>query len=197
MTHRSFASVAGLAAVSPDAALAHDAFGDLGPFYGALLHPLADPAQGLILAGIAVLLARQPIASVRWAWIALAAVGALIVGLGSLVPLAGPGLAVVALSAVGLGVLALTGLDLGRWLSIALSVGAAILAGLAVDLPEGSRAAGLAAFGGAVGIALCALLVWGLVESLQSRFGRVAGAIAGSWIAAVGTMATAFSLVGT
>jgi len=195
--HLSFALLAGLAAVSPDAALAHDAFGDLGPFYGALLHPLADPAQGLILAGIAVLLARQSIASVRWAWIALAVVGALTMGLGLLIPFAGPELAVVALSAAGLGVLALTGLDLGRWPSIALSVGAAVLAGLAVDLPDGPRAAGLAAFGGAVGIALGALLVWGLVDSLQSRFGRVAGAVAGSWIAAVGTMATAFSLAGT
>ena len=197
MKHLSFALLAGLAAVSPDAALAHDAFGDLGPFYGALLHPLADPAQGLILAGIAVLLARQSIASVRWAWIALAVVGALTMGLGLLIPFAGPELAVVALSAAGLGVLALTGLDLGRWPSIALSVGAAVLAGLAVDLPDGPRAAGLAAFGGAVGIALGALLVWGLVDSLQSRFGRVAGAVAGSWIAAVGTMATAFSLAGT
>lgn len=197
MKHLSFALLAGLAAVSPDAVLAHDAFGDLGPFYGALLHPLADPAQGLILAGIAVLLARQSIASVRWAWIALAVVGALTMGLGLLIPFAGPELAVVALSAAGLGVLALTGLDLGRWPSIALSVGAAVLAGLAVDLPDGPRAAGLAAFGGAVGIALGALLVWGLVDSLQSRFGRVAGAVAGSWIAAVGTMATAFSLAGT
>lgn len=197
MKNRRFAPLAGLAAISPERALGHDAFGDLGPFYGALLHPLADPVQGLILAGIAVLLARQPIASVRGAWISLAVVGTLIVGLGALVPLAGPGPVVISLSAAGLGVLALTGLDLGRWPSIAFSVGAAILAGLAVDLPDGPRAASLAAFGGAVGIALVALLVWGFVDSLQNRFGRVAGAIAGSWIAAIGTMATAFSLVGT
>jgi len=197
VTYRSLAPLAGLLAVSPDVALGHDAFGDLGPFYGALLHPLADPTQGLIVAAIAVLLARQPIASVRWAWIALAIVGALTVGLGLLVPLAGPGLFVIALSAAGLGILALTGSDLGLWPSIVLSVGAAVLAGLAVDLPDGTRAAALAAFGGMVGISLGALLVWGLVDLLQTRFGRVAGAVVGSWIAAIGTMAIAFSIVAT
>jgi hypothetical protein len=102
----------------------------------------------------------------------------------------------VALAGVGLGLAALSGRDLGRWPSIGLAVLAGIVGGLAIDLPAGLRAASLGAFGGAVGIALAALLVWGLVDMLQHRFGRVAGAVAGSWIAAVGTMAAAFSFAG-
>lgn len=196
MSRLSFVVLVAVAAGLPDLAFAHDAFGDLGPFYGALLHPLADPAQGLILAGIAVVLARQPLASVRWAWLALALAGTVTVLTGAWVPLVGPGPGGVALAGVMLGLLALTGRDLGRWPSIGLAVIAGIVAGLAIDLPAGARAASLGAFGGAVGIALAALLVWGLVDGLQHRFGRVAGAVAASWVAAVGTMAAAFSFAG-
>ena len=45
MSRLSLVLLVAVAAGSPHVALAHDAFGDLGPFYGALLHPLADPAQ--------------------------------------------------------------------------------------------------------------------------------------------------------
>ena len=162
MSRLSLGLLVAVAAGSPDVALAHDAFGDLGPFYGALLHPLADPAQGLILAGIAVVLARQPLATVRLAWLALALSGAVTVLSGAWVELAGPGPGVASLAGVVLGLLALSGRDLGLWLSIGLA----------------------------------ALLVWGLVDGLQHRFGRVAGAVAASWVAAVGTMAAAFSFAG-
>ncbi len=63
-------------------------------------------------------------------------------------------------------------------------------------MPPGFRPSALAAVGGALGIALFGLLVWGLVDLLQRRVGRVAGAVAGSWIAAVGLMAAAFALSG-
>lgn len=194
MSRLSFVLIVAVVAGSPDVALAHDAFGDLGPFYGALLHPLADPAQGLVVAGIAVVLARQQLATVRWAWLALALAATVLSG--AWVELAGPGPGVASLAGVVLGLVALSGRDLGRWLSIGLAVLAGIVAGLAIDLPTGARAASLGAFGGAVGIALAALLVWGLVDGLQHRFGRVAGAVAASWVAAVGTMAAAFSFAG-
>lgn len=185
---------AGATALLPGVAEAHDAFGDLGPFYAALLHPLADPAQGLVLAAVAVLLARQPLASVRPALAALALAGSLAVSIGALTAHAAPGLAATALAAALLGLLALTGISLGRWPTVALAAAVAVAAGLAIDLPPGLRAGGLAALGGALGIALGALLVWGLVDFLQRHYGRVAGAVASSWIAAVGVMAAAFAL---
>lgn len=181
----------------PGAAEAHSAFGDLGPFYATLLHPLADPAQGLILAAIAVLLARQPLDSVRRGWLALALAGAVTVVLGAFIPHAAPGIPITALAAVALGLAALTGLTLGRWPIVALAVAAGVAAALAIDLPPGLRAGGLAALGGALGIALAPLLVWSLVDLLQRRLGPVAGAVAGSWIAAVGLMAGAVALTGT
>jgi hydrogenase/urease accessory protein HupE len=46
------------AVIVPSPALAHDAFGDLGPFYASFLHPLADPLQAVLLIGTARLSCR-------------------------------------------------------------------------------------------------------------------------------------------
>jgi hypothetical protein len=195
MTGFAFAVV--LLVLVPGSAAAHDAFGDLGPFYAALLHPLADPGQGLVVAAAGVLLARQPVETVRPAFAALAVAGASAVLAGAVAPHPAPGLALVALGAAGFGLMALAGVRLGRWPAVALAAAAGIAAGLAIDLPPGWRAGGLATLGGALGIAFGCLLVWGLVDLLQRRLGRVAGAVAGSWIAAVGVMAAALSLTGS
>jgi hypothetical protein len=187
------ALVAVLASV-PGAAAAHDAFGDLGPFYASLLHPLADPAQGLMIAAAAVLLARQPLATVRAAYAALAACGALAVaahGLTSLPPL---GYRASGLVVAALGLVALSGRQLRPAIAAALSAAVAVAAGLALDLPAGGRATALAAFGGAAGIALLALLVWGGVDFATRRLGPIAGAVAGAWIAAIGIMGAALPI---
>jgi hypothetical protein len=184
------------ATLAPGAAAAHDAFGDLGPFYATLLHPLADPAQGLTLAAVGVVLARQPLATVRPAYAALALAGTLTVLSGAFVAHAAPGLAAASIAVVLLGLAALSGVGLGRPLAVALAAAAAVAAGLAVDVPPGARAGGLAVLGGAIGIALAGLLAWGLVDFLQRRLGRIAGAVAGSWIAATGVMSAAFALAG-
>ncbi|MCZ0962355.1 hypothetical protein [Paracoccus benzoatiresistens] len=57
----------------PEAVRAHDALGDLGPFYANVLHLLADPAQGHVIAALAVFLARQPLAAAQAGFAALAA----------------------------------------------------------------------------------------------------------------------------
>lgn len=175
----------------PGPAAAHDAFGDLGPFYANLLHPLADPAQGLLIAAVAILLARQPLASVRPAYAALALAGAGTVLLGAFVVLDPPSLRATGLLAAALGAAALLGASLRPLQATLVAAGIAISAGLAVDLPPEPRAAGLAAFGAMLGIALAALLVWGLIDEARRRVGPVAGAVAGSWVAAVGIMAAA------
>jgi hypothetical protein len=193
---RTLIPAGGLFALLPGAASAHAAFGNLGPFYAGLLHPLADPAQGLILAGVGVLLARQPLATVRPAYVALVLAGGLTVLLGTAVGVR-PGLAPTALAATGLGLAALSGVALGRWPVVALAAAAVVWAGLAIDLPSGFRAGALSALGGSLGIALAGLLVWGLVDELQRRLGRIAGAVAGSWVAAVGVMTAAFALTGS
>jgi urease accessory protein len=172
-------------------ALAHDAFGDLGPFYANLLHPLADPGQGILIAAIAVLLAGQPLAAVRPAYAALALAGAATIGVGALVPLDPPGIRTTGILAAALGAAALLRLPLRPLPATLLAGAVAVAAGLAVDVPPGPRVPGLPILGAALGLALAALLVWGLVDLARRRLGPVAGAVAGSWVAAVGILAAA------
>ena len=178
-----------LAAALAGPAAAHDAFGDLGPFYASLLHPLADPAQGLLIAAAAILLTRQPLATVRVAYATMAACGAVAVTVHAApLPL---GLRATGVAVTLLGLLALSGVRVPPVVATTLAAAAAIAAGLAVDLPAGGRAAILAAIGGSAGIALLALLVWGGVDLATRRLGPIAGAVAGAWIAAIGIMSAA------
>jgi urease accessory protein len=172
----------------PTTAFAHDAFGDLGPFYASLLHPLADPAQGLLLVAVAVALAVQPLDTVRPAYaVAILAAAAAILA-GAIVGLEAPALRIFALAAMLLGLIALSPMRLSPWVGAAIAGVAATAAGLAVDLPPNPRAAGMAALGSCLGIALTVLLVWGAVDIARRRIGTVAGAVAGSWVAAIGLM---------
>jgi hypothetical protein len=175
----------------PGAASAHDAFGDLGPFYASLLHPLADPAQGLLIAAVAVLLARQPLTTVRPAYAALAACGALAVALHFVASPAPPGPRATGFAVAALGLVAVFGWRLPAVVAAVLAAAVAVTAGLAVELPAAGRAAALAAAGGAAGVALFALLIWGGVDYASRRLGPVAGAVAGAWIAAIGVMSAA------
>lgn len=195
MRRRGLAPALLAAGLAPGQAGAHDAFGDLGPFHANLLHPLADPGQGLLLAALAVLLARQSLDTVRPAYAALAVGGAatILVGavLGAEVALDPPGLRVTGVLAAALGITGLFGLRLGPAPAMLLAAGIAVASGLAIDLPSGPRAAGLAALGATLGIAVVVLLAWGLVDAASRRLGPVAGAVASSWVAAVGVMAAA------
>ncbi len=180
-----------MALAVPDAAAAHDAFGDLGPFYANLLHPLADPAQGLLIAAFAVLLARQPVGTVRPAYAALAVAGGAAVLLGAFVALDPLDPRLTGLVATAIGLLALFGIALRPWPAVATAIAIAVVAGLAIDLPPEPRTASLAATGALLGMPLAALIVWGFVDEAIRRVGPTAGAVAGSWIAAVGIMTAA------
>lgn len=182
------AGIACLAVALPGAAQAHDAFGDLGPFYQGLLHPLVDPSQGLVLAAVAVLLARQPLAAVRTAFAVLACAALAAALLHPFLPVSVLSAQLAGVLGVAAGLAALSGLAVPVILLAAFGAGAAVLAAMAGDTPSGLRASALTAGGTALGITLFVLLLWGAVDLLQSRLGRVAGAVAGSWIAAIGLM---------
>lgn len=170
---------------------AHDAFGDLGPFYQGLLHPLADPAQGLILAAVAVLLARQPLSSVRPAFATLACVALIAAVLHPFLAIAGVSVQLAGAVALVAGGAALTGMALPSILLAVIGGAVATFAVFSGDTPAGLREAALTAGGTALGITLFVLLLWGGVDQLQARLGRIAGAVAGSWVSAVGLMAVA------
>ncbi len=183
------------ASLFPAGAHAHEAFGDLGPFYGGLLHPLVDPVQGLILVALAVLLASQPRSSVRVAYAAAVVAGALAILVHAARPVPPPGVPLVGLVVAGVGLLSLLGPRIPVAALVLLAGALAAFAGIAGDTPDGVRAVMLSAGGSILGIALLVLLAWGGLDLLQSRLGRVAGAVAGSWVAAIGVMAAALPAV--
>jgi hypothetical protein len=172
-------------------ATAHDAFGDLGPFYANLLHPLVDPSQAVVLAGFAAVLALQPLDVVRRGWALHAGAAVLTVAAVALVALpVAPALAV-GLVAAGLGVAALVGPRLPPAVTLGLGVGAAVVAGLAAERSAGLRDALLTSVGAALGLAAVSLLLWSFFDFLRRRLGDIACRVAGSWVAAVGIMTAA------
>ncbi len=182
------------ALLAPGPALAHDAFGDLGPFYGSLLHPLADPLQAILLVGTAAFLAGRPLAAVRLALPLFAGAAALAALALSMHPsLAAPPLL------LGSGAL-LAGLAAAlpapwapRWAGLSLAAATGALTGLAPEAPpDGLLLQPL--LGTILGIAMLGTLLWFGLETAGRRLTPLVPRVAGSWVAAVGILATAVSL---
>ena len=179
-------------AVLPQRAVAHDAFGDLGPFYQTFLHPLADPMQALLVVAAAVVLAVQPIASVRVAFPALAIGAGLALVARMVLPVPEPGPALVALMVIGaaaVGVLCLRPGPVATGL-LAMALGSA--AALPIDLAKGGAlAATLTLAGGAAGVGFATLFFWGALDLASRRISPLAPRVAGAWLAAIGMMMAA------
>lgn len=181
-----------LLALVPSPAFAHDAFGDLGPFYASLLHPLADPLQAALVAGIAAFLAGRSIATARLALPVFVAGAALGLGLAwrpGLVP--APLVPEAAAILIGLAA-TLPDRWTPVWLALPLVALIGVLAGLAPGQPEGAPLQPL--LGGVLGIGIFAALGWAGLDALARRLSPVAPAVAGSWVAAMGLMVGAFAL---
>jgi hypothetical protein len=190
MTRRLALAAAGLGLL-PGSAFAHDAFGDLGPFYASLLHPLADPAQAVLLVGFAVLLARQELVTVRRGYAGFAAAAMLAMPAAALLAL--PSVEHFAAGALAtlLGLAVLFGQRLPGLAIVALGIIAACLSSLAFDAATGLRDGLLLVLGGTLGLATATLLLWSLFDLLRRRIGDIACAVAGSWVAAIGIMTLA------
>jgi hypothetical protein len=174
-------------------ARAHDAFGDLGPFYASLLHPLADPMQAALVIGTAAFLAGRALGTVRLAlpvFAATAALAHLLLSwrLGVLPP---PLLVAVAAVAVG-GAATLP----DRWTrdpaGLVLVAATGVLVGLAPDRPP-AQGALQPILGTVLGVAILATIAWAALDAAARRLSPLAPAVAGSWVAAVGLLAGAFA----
>ena len=187
--------IAALLAGAPAPALAHDAFGDLGPFYGSLLHPLADPLQGALVVGTAAFLARRPLATVRVALPVFLATAALSqVLLAERLGLVAPSLLLAAAAIVVGGAATLADRWVPAWSGILLVAAIGALVSLAADRPTVGGAALQPVLGAILGIAIFVTLVWAMLDALARRVSPVAPAVAGSWVAAAGMLIGAFSL---
>jgi hypothetical protein len=177
----------------PTSLHAHDAFGDLGPFYANLLHPLADPLQAALLVGTAAFLASRPLSVTRLllpVFAGAATLGALALAAG--VPMTVlPVIAALAALLVGLSA---TVPDhwMPRPMALCLVAATGALTGLAPGaLDEGAV---LQPFlGTALGIAVFTMLTWFALETAGRRFTPLVPQVAGSWVAAVGILVVAFS----
>jgi hypothetical protein len=179
-------------AIVPSPALAHDAFGDLGPFYASLLHPLADPLQAALVAGIAAFLAGRSIATARLAlpvFVAGAALGLWFAWRPGVVPV--PLVPEAAAVLIGLAA-TLPDRWTPVWLALPLAALIGMLAGLAPGQPDGAPLQPL--LGGFLGIGIFAALGWAGLDALARRLSPVAPAVAGSWVAAMGLLVGAFAL---
>ena len=190
-------SVVVLAAAAPAPAMAHDAFGDLGPFYASFLHPLADPLQAALILGAAAYLAGRPLGTVRIALPLFVAVAALSLLLATRRPDLVPGTLALASVLVATGGAALLPARMTpAWVSFALVALAGVFAGLApggIAAPDGLQPLA----GGTLGIAVLATLAWVALDALSRRISPVAPAVAGSWVVALGLLAGAFALAPT
>lgn len=184
-----------LLAALPSPAAAHDAFGDLGPFYQAMLHPLADPAQGLLLAATAVFLARLPLSTVRRAFAVLAAAGGITLVVALLVTLPEPSLRAMSLAALVMAAIALLPWRPGQLASSFFAATLGVVAALPVAaLPVAVGGGGsdlLVLFGGAAGIALATLFLWALAETADRRLSPLSSSVGAAWIGAIAIMTAA------
>lgn len=178
------------ALLAPGRAAAHAVFGDLGPFFDQLLHPVADPAQGLLLAAVAVFLARQPLASVRVAFaafcLACAAAALTLLAAGQLAP----GMRFSAALSAGVGLLAVSGWHPPVAVSLCVVVACALTAA-ALPGPAEEGAALLWLAGSVGGIALIVLYLWALADWARARLHPVAPAVAGAWVATISLLVLA------
>jgi hypothetical protein len=184
-------ALASAAAIAPRPALAHDAFADLGPFYASLLHPLADPLQGALVVGTAAVLASRPVERARIGLpLFLAAAAAALLVLAAMPDLTAPPLLPAAAGVVVGMAAAVPAQRIRRGVVPPLLVASGFLAGLAPGVPGAVAEGG----GTLLGLAILATLSWAVLDTLGRRVSSVAPAIAGSWVAAVGLLAAAFTL---
>lgn len=184
-------ALAVLAGLAPAPALAHDAFGDLGPFYASLLHPLADPPQAALVLGTAAFLAGRPLTAVRPALPLFAAAAALSALALAMRPDLAPAPLWAAVAALGAGLAAtLPARWTPGWAGLALVTATGALTGLAPDAPAG-HAPEQALLGTVFGIAMLGTLLWFGLETAGRRLTPLVPRVAGSWVAAVGILVAA------
>ena len=178
----------------PTTARAHDAFGDLGPFYASFLHPLADPMQAALVMGAAAFLVGRSLDEIRIAlpvFVIAASLSHLLLLWRldmSLPPLVPAAVAV----AVGGGTM-LPDAWVRGWVALALVAATGLIVGLAPDRPPAADAL-QPLLGACVGIAVLVTLAWAVLDATARHFCRLVPRIAGSWVAAVGLLVGAFVL---
>jgi hypothetical protein len=182
-----------IGAATPGIAQAHLVNTGFGPFYDGITHLFMAPQDVLAAAAIAVLAGLRGPRFGRWVLLVLPA--AWLAGAG---PLVGPH--VPAALAMPLGLIAAGGLAASdARISVHWVVGLAALLGLLHGCTNGADLAtdglGADALAGIAFAVFCVVaLLAGQVATLEGGWTRVAGRVAGSWIAAIGLFMLGWAL---
>ncbi|MFC3616459.1 hypothetical protein ACFORG_22170 [Lutimaribacter marinistellae] len=181
------------ALLAPSQALAHDAFGDLGPFYASFLHPVVDPLQAALLTGAAALLARRPETEVRLAL-------PLFIFAGVIAYLANTGIDYAVLPVIAAFVAMIVGSAaalpqnfLPGWIVLGVVTLAGAIAGLLPDPLPDALGGILPHLGTILGLAVLTTLAWITLDAAARRFTALVPAITGSWVAALSIFVVALT----
>ena len=186
-------ALAAIPMLIPTTAVAHDAFGDLGPFYASMLHPLADPLQAALLVGTAAFLAGRALSVVRRAM----PIFLLVAGIASIAVFSGKFNATPSILAGFAALLAGLAATLPenwtpRVVVYALVAATGALVGLAPGTPDGGLTL-QPLMGSIFGISVLVTVLWFTFEVAARRLTVLLPKVVGTWVAAVGILVIAFS----
>ena len=186
---------AGAGLVAPQTASAHLVTSGIGPFYDGVVHFFVSPEDLAVVIALALFGGLSGRVAAKWLVLTLPVAWLLGTGLGLRWP--GPTGSgwMPALSMLLAGLLAAVNPHVPTWLPTAVAVGLGMVHGFLNGRTMASTATSfLAAVGIVVALGLVALLLGALTSSLRVPWQKIAARTLGSWMAAIGLLALAWSL---
>ena len=186
---------AGAGLVAPQIASAHLVTSGIGPFYDGVVHFFVSPEDLAVVIALALFGGLSGRVAAKWLVLTLPVAWLLGTGLGLRWP--GPTGSgwMPALSMLLAGLLAAVNPHVPTWVPTAVAVGLGMVHGFLNGRTMASTATSfLAAVGIVVALGLVALLLGALTSSLRVPWQKIAARTLGSWMAAIGLLALAWSL---
>ena len=186
---------AGAGLVAPQTASAHLVTSGIGPFYDGVFHFFVSPEDLTVVIALALFGGLSGRVAAKWLVLTLPVAWLLGTGLGLRWP--GPTGSgwMPALSMLLAGLLAAVNPNVPTCLPAAVAVGLGMMHGFLNGRTMASTATSfLAAVGIVVALGLVALLLGALTSSLRVPWQKIAARTLGSWMAAIGLLALAWSL---
>jgi urease accessory protein len=186
---------AGAGLVAPQIASAHLVTSGIGPFYDGVVHFFVSPEDLAVVIALALFGGLSGREAARW--LVLALPGAWLLGTGLGLHWPGPTGSgwLPALSMLLAGLLAAVNLNVPPWLPAAVAIGLGMVHGcLNGRTMAFTDTSFLAAVGIVVALGLLALLLGALTSALRVPWQKIAARTLGSWMAAIGLLALAWSL---
>jgi urease accessory protein len=186
---------AGAGLVTPQIASAHLVTSGIGPFYDGVVHFFVSPEDLAVVIALALFGGLSGRAAARWLVLVLPVAWLLGTGFGLRWP--GPTGSgwLPALSMLLAGLLAAVNPNVPTWLPAAVAIGLGMVHGCLNGRTMASTDTSLlAAVGIVAALGLVALLLGALASTLRIPWQKIAARTLGSWMAAIGLLALAWSL---